>query len=127
MQGYRTEQVYCSWGNAGFGMERSNTELSQLRSPSLRLQISPNFCFWRKANSQAALSEQWKLAHSRRARVYQPRYRRNYLGEMVQIVGSHHDWCEGQALKFCLLLLMGDAPAVRYTFDCVIPKTGLIT
>ncbi len=29
--------------------------------------------------------------------VYQPRYRRDCLGELVQIDGSHHDWFEGRA------------------------------
>lgn len=45
---------------------------------------------------------QWMIAdglwvpHSqRRPRVYQPRYRRDCLGELIQIDGSHHDWFEG--------------------------------
>lgn len=33
------------------------------------------------------------VPHSRRKpRVYQPRYQRDCLGELVQIDGSHHDW-----------------------------------
>lgn len=48
--------------------------------------------------------------HSRwRTRVYQPRYRRDCLGELVQIDGSHHDWFEGRAPKCCLLVFMDDA------------------
>ncbi|PMO39636.1 transposase [Vibrio sp. 10N.222.52.B12] len=45
---------------------------------------------------------QWMIAdglwvpHSKRKpRVYQPRYRRDCLGELIQIDGSHHDWFEG--------------------------------
>jgi hypothetical protein len=41
--------------------------------------------------------------------VYQPRYRRDCLGELVQIDGSHHDWFEGRAPKCCLLVFMDDA------------------
>lgn len=48
--------------------------------------------------------------HSRRKpRVYQPRYRRDCLGELVQIDGSHHDWFEGRASTCCLLVYMDDA------------------
>ncbi|MRT15323.1 ISNCY family transposase, partial [Enterobacteriaceae bacterium RIT711] len=50
------------------------------------------------------------VPHSRRKpRVYQPRYRRDCLGELVQIDGSHHDWFEGRASKCCLLVYMDDA------------------
>lgn len=45
--------------------------------------------------------------HSRRpTRVYQPRYRRDCLGELVQNNSSHHDWFEGRAPKCCLLVFM---------------------
>lgn len=30
------------------------------------------------------------------------RYRRDCLGELVQIGGSHHDWFEGSSPKCCL-------------------------
>ncbi len=50
------------------------------------------------------------VPHSRRKpRVYQPRYRRDCLGELVQIDGSHHDWFEGRAAKCCLLVFIDDA------------------
>lgn len=59
---------------------------------------------------------QWMIAdglwvpHSqRRPRVYQPRYRRACLGELIQIDGSHHDWFEGSCPKYCLLVFMDDA------------------
>lgn len=45
----------------------------------------------------------------RRTRVYQPRYRRDCLGELVQIDVSHHDWFEGRTPKCCLLVFMDDA------------------
>ncbi|MGL6260773.1 ISNCY family transposase [Vibrio sp. WXL210] len=59
---------------------------------------------------------QWMIAdglwvpHSQRQpRVYQPRYRRDCLGELVQIDGSHHDWFEGRSDKCCLLVFVDDA------------------
>lgn len=48
----------------------------------------------------------WRPHSRRRTRVYQPRYRRDCLGELVQIDGSHHDWFEGRAPKCCLLVFM---------------------
>lgn len=51
----------------------------------------------------------WRPHSRRRIRVYQPRYRRNGLDEMVQIDGSHHEWFEGRAPKCCLLVFMDDA------------------
>ncbi|CND05495.1 Uncharacterised protein [Yersinia intermedia] len=42
-------------------------------------------------------------------RVYQPRYRRDCLGELIQIDGSHHDWFEARASKCCLLVYIDDA------------------
>ncbi|EKZ6610574.1 TPA: helix-turn-helix domain containing protein, partial [Klebsiella pneumoniae] len=41
----------------------------------------------------------WRPHSRRRTRVYQPRYRRDCFGELVQIDGSHHDWFEGRAPK----------------------------
>ena len=59
---------------------------------------------------------QWMIAdglwipHSqRKPRIYQPRYRRDCLGELVQIDGSHHDWFEGRSPKCCLLVFIDDA------------------
>ena len=51
----------------------------------------------------------WRPHSRRRTRVYQPRYRRDCLGELVQIDGSHHDWFEGRAPKCCLLVFIDDA------------------
>ena len=36
----------------------------------------------------------WVPHAKRKPRVYQPRHRRDCLGELVQIDGSHHDWFE---------------------------------
>ena len=51
----------------------------------------------------------WIPRTQRRARIYQPRYRRDCLGELVQIDGSHHDWFEGRSPKCCLLVYIDDA------------------
>lgn len=38
----------------------------------------------------------WKPRSQRKPKVYQPRHRRDCLGELIQIDGSHHDWFEGR-------------------------------
>lgn len=50
----------------------------------------------------------WVPNARRKARVYQPRYRRDCLGELIQIDGSHHDWFESRASKCCLLVYIDD-------------------
>lgn len=55
-------------------------------------------------------SEGLWVPHARRkSRVYQPRHRRDCLGELIQNDGSHHDWFEGRAPKCCLLVFINDA------------------
>jgi len=52
------------------------------------------------------------LYQSRRAqrqRVYQPRYRRECFGELIQIDGSEHAWFEDRGPKACLLVFIDDA------------------
>lgn len=51
----------------------------------------------------------WVPHAKRKRRVYQPRHRRDCLGELVQIDGSHHDWFEGRSDKCCLLVYIDDA------------------
>ncbi len=51
----------------------------------------------------------WTPHARRKPRVYQPRYRRDCLGELIQIDGSHHDWFEGRSDKCCLLVFIDDA------------------
>ncbi|WP_242403157.1 ISNCY family transposase, partial [Vibrio navarrensis] len=51
----------------------------------------------------------WVPHAQRQPRVYQPRHRRDCLGELVQIDGSHHDWFEGRSAKCCLLVFIDDA------------------
>ncbi|WP_102564355.1 ISNCY family transposase [Vibrio sp. 10N.286.49.B3] len=51
----------------------------------------------------------WVPRSQRKPRVYQPRYRRDCLGELIQIDGSHHDWFEGRSDKCCLLVFIDDA------------------
>lgn len=48
----------------------------------------------------------WVPYSRRRPRVHQPRYRRDCLGELVQIGVSPHDWFEGRAPKCCLLVFI---------------------
>ena len=51
----------------------------------------------------------WKDRRQRRKRVYQPRYRRDSLGELIQIDGSHHRWFEDRGPKCALLVYIDDA------------------
>ncbi|HIF9499486.1 TPA: ISNCY family transposase, partial [Photobacterium damselae] len=51
----------------------------------------------------------WVPHFKRKPRVYQPRYRRDCYGELIQIDGSHHDWFEGRSNKCCLLVFIDDA------------------
>ena len=51
----------------------------------------------------------WQPKPRRTKRVHPPRQRRDCLGELVQIDGSHHDWFEGRSAKCCLLAFIDDA------------------
>ncbi|PSV86221.1 ISNCY family transposase, partial [Photobacterium iliopiscarium] len=51
----------------------------------------------------------WVPHFKRKPCVYQPRYRRDCYGELIQIDGSHHDWFEGHSDKCCLLVFIDDA------------------
>ena len=59
---------------------------------------------------------QWMMAaglwRDRRARlkpVHQPRYRRDHVGELIQIDGSEHWWFEGRGPQCTLLVYIDDA------------------
>lgn len=50
------------------------------------------------------------IPHARRkSRVYQPRHRRDCLGELIRIDDSYHVWFEGRASKCCLLVIIDAA------------------
>lgn len=51
----------------------------------------------------------WKDRRQRRKRVYQPRYRRESFGELIQVDGSHHHWFEDRGPKCTLLVYIDDA------------------
>jgi hypothetical protein len=51
----------------------------------------------------------WLTRKQKLKRAYQPRYRRNCLGELVQIDGSLHPWFEDRAPKCSLLVYVDDA------------------
>jgi len=46
---------------------------------------------------------------AQRQRAYQPRYRRDCFGELIQIDGSDHAWFEDRAPKCTLLVFIDDA------------------
>jgi molybdenum-dependent DNA-binding transcriptional regulator ModE len=51
----------------------------------------------------------WQDRRKRRGRVYQPRYRRDCVGELVQIDGSEHRWFEECGPMCTLLVFIDDA------------------
>ena len=62
---------------------------------------------------------QWTTRTQRKGQVYQPRYRRDCVGELIQIDGSHQDWFEGRAEKCCLLVFIDDTTSqLMYLYFC---------
>lgn len=51
----------------------------------------------------------WCSRRAQRQRAYQPRYRRDCFGELIQIDGSEHAWFEDRGPKACLLVFIDDA------------------
>jgi hypothetical protein len=51
----------------------------------------------------------WTLRRERKRQLHQPRWRRDCLGELVQIDGSHHWWFEERGPKCALLVYIDDA------------------
>jgi hypothetical protein len=51
----------------------------------------------------------WKDRETRRPRPYQPRYRRDCRGELIQIDGSKHWWLEERGPQCTLLVYIDDA------------------
>lgn len=51
----------------------------------------------------------WLSRRERKRRVHQPRGRRDCLGELIQIDGSHHWWFESRGPKCALLVYIDDA------------------
>ncbi|WP_156367448.1 helix-turn-helix domain-containing protein, partial [Novosphingobium sp. KN65.2] len=51
----------------------------------------------------------WKDREARRPRPYQPRYRRDCRGELIQVDGSKHWWFEKRGPQCTLLVFIDDA------------------
>lgn len=49
------------------------------------------------------------VSRAERKRIQQPRYRREHIGELVQIDGSEHRWFEDRAAPCTLLVFVDDA------------------
>jgi transposase len=60
----------------------------------------------------------WK-AKTRKRNIHQPRERRPYFGELVQIDGSRHDWFEGRAPICTLLVYVDDATSALLALQFV--------
>ena len=84
----------------GFGPTLAHEKLSSMFDLNIPVETVRR---WMTAN------ELWIPRSKRLKRPYQPRYKRDCFGELVQIDGSHHDWFEGRAAKCCLLVFIDDA------------------
>jgi transposase len=62
------------------------------------------------------------LSRSERKRIQQPRHRREHVGELIQINGSHHRWFGDRAPPCTLLLFIDDAAKERFSAP---PPVGL--
>jgi transposase InsO family protein len=71
-----------------------------------RHQITISHETLRKLMIEAGL---WKDRDARRPRPYQPRYRRDCRGELVQVDGSKHWWFENRGPQCTLLVFIDDA------------------
>jgi transposase len=61
----------------------------------------------------------WKPRIKKRQKIYQPRARRDSVGELIQLDGSPHDWFEGRAEKCTLLVFIDDATsAIMHLYFC---------
>ena len=61
----------------------------------------------------------WKPKVKKRRKIYQPRARRDCIGELIQLDGSPHDWFEGRADKCTLLVFIDDATsAIMHLYFC---------
>jgi predicted DNA-binding transcriptional regulator YafY len=54
-------------------------------------------------------SDIWITRDKKRKRAYQPRYRRDRFGELIQIDGSTHPWFEDRGPKCTVLVFIDDA------------------
>lgn len=64
-------------------------------------------------------SDLWIPKQKKRRKVYQPRARRDCLGELIQVDGSPHDWFEGRADECTLLVFIDDATSeIMHMYFC---------
>jgi len=62
----------------------------------------------------------WHAQVRRKVRQHPSRDRRERVGELVQIDGSHHDWFEGRGQRCCLIAFIDDATSgvLAARFSC---------
>ncbi|MBL0941322.1 MAG: ISNCY family transposase [Alphaproteobacteria bacterium] len=71
-------------------------------------------------------AEIWIPRNKRHKRAYQPRYRRERFGELIQIDGSNHPWFEDRGPKCTLLVYIDDATS-RLTSLYFVPTESMHT
>ena len=94
---------------ADFGPTFANEKLRELHGIALSTETL------RSLMMRAGL---WK-AKTRKRNIHQPRDRRPYFGELVQIDGSRHDWFEGRAPMCTLLVYVDDATSALVALQFV--------
>ena len=65
----------------------------------------------------------WLAKRRKAARIHQRRPRRPYLGELVQIDGSPHDWFEERGPRCTLIIFIDDATSRLMTLHFVPAET----
>jgi len=83
-----------------FGPTLAQEKLSELHNINLSIETV------RKIMVEAGL---WITRANKKKRAYQPRYRRDCFGELIQIDGSDHPWFEDRGPKCTLLVYIDDA------------------
>ena len=128
----RLVNAYRLHGDIGLVSKRRNMSSNRRYPPEFKEQIlnivkdkysdfKPTFaCEKLSENHNISLSSEtlrqwmvadglWTVRRRKKRQIYQPRYRRDCVGELIQIDGSHHDWFEGRSPKCCLLVFIDDA------------------
>ena len=85
---------------ADFGPTRAAEKLRELHGLTVSRETLRN---WMIADGL------WRDRPARRGKVHQPRYRRDCVGELIQLDGSEHRWFEDRGPMCTLLVFIDDA------------------
>ena len=106
------EQPFLSGGSADEGDRHHPRALCGLRADACGREArgAARHSSWRETIRQWMMAAGlWKDRRQRMRPVHQPRYRRDCVGELIQIDGSQHWWFEGRGPQCTLLVYIDDA------------------